>query len=171
MKRNLLMLVILLICLILPGTVFHYWSWAGIKPDLAMLWVIYISLHHRPAQGIVYGFIAGLIVDFYFGRYLGLYAITFAGVALLISLLQQRWYKENIPLTMLLAFTVTFLGQTLIMVIASTAGLNWFIGEAYKVILGIALYNCLLVPLTYPFLHRSFSSGLLHQKAKFEHQR
>jgi hypothetical protein len=99
-----------------------------------------------------------------------LYAITFAGVALLISLLQQRWYKENIPLTMLLAFTVTFLGQTLIMVIASTAGLNWFIGEAYKVIFGIALYNCLLVPLTYPFLHRSFTSGLLHQKARFEHE-
>ncbi len=171
MKRYLLMFAILMVCLILPGTVFHYWSWAGIKPDFAMLWVIYLALHHRPAEGITYGIISGLLVDMYFGRYIGLYAITFAVVALLISLLQQRWYKENIPLTMVLAFIVSFLGQTMIVIIASTAGLNWYFVEAFKIILGIALYNSLLVPLTYPLIHKSFTSGLLHQKSKYVYQK
>jgi rod shape-determining protein MreD len=170
MKRFIVMLLILIACLILPGTIFHYWSWAGIKPDLAMLWVIYIALHHRPAQGIIHGFVIGLIVDFYLGRYIGLYAIILAVVALLISLLQQRWYRENIPLTMVLVFIVTVLGQTLMALIATTAGLNWYLGDAVKVILGISFYNCLMVPLTYPLVHKSFTEGILQPKKKIEQQ-
>lgn len=129
-----------------------------------MLWVIYIALHHRPVQGIVYGFVIGLIVDLYLGRYIGLYAIILAVVALLISFLQQRWYKENIPLTMLLVFIVTLLGQTLMVIIATTAGLNWFFSDAVNVIFGISFYNCLLVPVTYPLVHKSFSEGILQPK-------
>lgn len=170
MKRNLLILTIVFLCLILPGTLFHYWSWAGIKPDLAMLWVIYLTLHNRPMQGIAYGFAIGLIVDMYLGRYIGLYAITLAVVALLISFFQQRWYKENILLTTVLVFIVTVIGQTIIVIVAKTAGLNWFFGEAIKVIFGIALYNALLVPITFPLIHRSFTKGLLYQKTKFEQQ-
>lgn len=165
MKRIFLIFIIFFFCLVLPGTLFHYWSWAGIKPDLAMLWVIYIALHYRPAQGIAYGIVIGLIVDLYFGRYIGLYAITLAVVALLISLLQQRWYRENIPLTMVLVFIVTVLGQTLMVLTAKTTGLHWFFGDAFKVIFGIAFYNSLLVPITYPLIHRSFTRGLLHQKS------
>lgn len=169
MKRIILLFVILVFCLILPGTLFHYWSWAGIKPDLVMLLVTYIALHHSPAQGMGYGFVMGLIVDMYIGRYIGLYAITLGVVALLISFLQQRWYRENIPLTMVLVFIATILGQTLMVLVAKTAGLHWFFGDALKVIFGISFYNSLLVPITYPFIHRSFTNGLLYQKSKFDH--
>jgi rod shape-determining protein MreD len=168
MKRNFFLLIILAFCLILPGTVFHYWSWAGIKPDLAMLWVIYVVLHQRPPQGVLFGFLAGLIADMYFGRYIGLYAITLMVVALIISFMQQRWYRDNIPLTMVLVFMATALGQTLIVILAKMTGLNWFFGDALRIIFGISLYNSLLVPITYPFVHRSFTSGLLQQKSKFE---
>lgn len=170
MKRFLLMSMILVLCLILPGTLFHYWSWAGIKPDLAMLWVIYLALHHRPAQGTLYGLATGLIVDFYFGRYIGLYTLTLGVVALMISFLQQRWYRDNIPLTILLVFIATLLGQTLMVILAQTAGLKWFFEDALRVIWGIALYNSLLVPITYPIIHKSFISGFLYQKSRFEQQ-
>jgi rod shape-determining protein MreD len=54
--------------------------------------------------------------------------------------------------------------------IAKTAGLHWFFGEALQVIIGIAIYNSLLVPITYPLVHRSFTKGILYQKPKFEQQ-
>ncbi|RNC29944.1 MAG: hypothetical protein AWM53_00164 [Candidatus Dichloromethanomonas elyunquensis] len=170
MKRYVIMLIIFMLCLTLPGTLFQYWSWGGIKPDLVMLWVIYIALHHRPVRAIAYGFSFGLIEDFYLGRYIGLNAISLAAAALLIGFLQQRWYRENIPLTMVLVLIVSILGQTLIMLFAATSGLNWFFGDALNIILGISFYNCLLVPLTYPFIHRSFTSGFLFQKPKYEHR-
>ena len=170
MRRYILILIILIFCLVLPGTVFHYWSWAGIKPDLVMLWVIYVALHHRPMEGVVYGFGMGLILDLYLGRYIGLNAIAFALVALLIGFLQQRWYKENVLLTMVLVFMVTFLGQSIIMILASIAGLNWYLGDALRIIFGIALYNTILVPLTYPLIHKSFMSGFLRQESNYRQQ-
>lgn len=168
MKRYLGMLVILILCLVLSGTVFHYWSWNGIKPDLAMLWVIYIAMHLKPAEGITNAFVTGLIVDLYLGRYVGLYAITLAVVALLIGILQKRWYKENIPLTMTLVFLVTVTGQTLMVFLAGTAGLQWSFRDAFRIIFGVSFYNSLLVPLTYPLIHKSFTFGLLHKKEKYE---
>lgn len=170
MRRYFIMSTILGLCLVLPGTVFHYWSWAGIKPDLSMLWVIYIALHHRPLQGAVYGFGTGLIVDLYFGRYIGMYTVTLTAVALLSSLLQQRWYRENILLTTVLVFLVTVLGQSVIAFLATVAGLNWYFGDIIRVILGVSLYNALLVPITYPLVHRSFTGGLLRQPSKYEQQ-
>ncbi|KUO58254.1 MAG: rod shape-determining protein MreD [Gracilibacter sp. BRH_c7a] len=168
MRRYIFMLIILIFCLILPGTVFHYLSWNGIKPDLAMLWIIYIALHHRPSEGVAYGFATGLIVDMYFSRYIGMYTITLAVVAFLISLLQQRWYRDNIPLTVLLVFLASFLGQIIVSLLANIAGLNWDFGNAFRMIFGISLYNALLVPITYPLVNRSFTQGILKQKSNYE---
>ncbi len=168
MRRYIIMLIILIFCLILPGTVFHYLSWNGIKPDLAMLWLIYIAIHHRPSQGIAYGFAIGLIVDLYFSRYIGMYTITLAVVAFLISFLQQRWYRDNIPLTIVLVFLATLLGQIIVSLLANIAGLNWDFGNAVRMILGTALYNSLLVPITYPLANRSFTLGILRQKSNYE---
>ena len=166
--RKVLMVLILICCLVLPGTLFHFWSWAGIKPDLAMLWVIYLALHHRLSQSLGYGLATGLIVDFYLGHNIGLYALTLTVVSLLASLIQRRWYKDNIPLIAALVFIVTLLGQTMVFLIALTAGLNWFFGDAFKLIVGIAFYNSLLVPITYPLIHKSFTEGLLRQKKEYE---
>jgi len=170
MKRFLVLLFMLLLCLVLPGTLFHYLSWGGIKPDLAMLWVIYIALHYRPVEGMVHSFIIGFIIDCYLGRYIGLYAIVLTVVALMTSFLQKRWYKENIPLTMVFVFFLTALGHILMVLIVNTAGLQWSLGTAIRVISGTAFYNCLLVPLTYPFLHRSFTRGLLYHKPEYEQE-
>lgn len=168
MRRYIIMLIILIFCLILPGTVFHYLSWNGVKPDLAMLWVIYIAIYHRPSEGMVYGFATGLIVDLYFSRYIGMYTITLAIVAFLISFLQQRWYRENIPLTIVLVFLATLLGQTIVSLLANIAGLNWDFGDALRMIIGVSLYNALLVPITYPLVSKSFSKGILKQKSNYE---
>ncbi|MHB1405715.1 MAG: rod shape-determining protein MreD, partial [Desulfitobacteriaceae bacterium] len=45
--RYVIIALLFLLSLILPGTVFYFWDWSGIKPDLIMLLVIYLALHHR----------------------------------------------------------------------------------------------------------------------------
>jgi len=56
----------------------------------------------------------------------------------------------------------------LLVLIAKAAGLHWFVGEALQIIIGIAFYNSLLVPITYPLIHRAFTSGCLYKKTEFE---
>ncbi|NLO98326.1 MAG: rod shape-determining protein MreD [Peptococcaceae bacterium] len=170
MKRNIVLFILLCLCLVFQGTLFQYLSIGGIKPDLVMLLVIYIALHQKPLAGLIYGFAYGLIIDMYMGRYIGLHAIILAVVALLVSYIQQKWYRENVILTMMLVFFLTFLGQLLLVVMAVTSGLQWSARNPFDTMMGISFYNCLLVPFTYPLIHRSFTKGILKASREYEQQ-
>lgn len=166
--RYLIMLGMLLLSLILPGTVFYFWSWGGIKPDLIMLFTIYMALHHRPMSGALWGLGAGILEDLYLGRHFGMYSLTLTGVALLSGWLAQRWYRENYALTTLLVFLVTFLGQTLIALLSLGVGIQWTVTDALRLAIGVSLYNAILVPISYPWVHRSFLKGWLKYRPKYE---
>lgn len=166
--RYFIMLGMLLLSLILPGTVFYFWSWGGIKPDLIMLFTIYMALHHRPVSGALWGLGAGILEDLYLGRHFGMYSLTLTGVALLSSWLAQRWYRENYALTTLLVFLVTFMGQTLIAFLSLGVGVQWTVTDALRLAMGVSLYNAILVPISYPWIHRSFLKGWLKYRPKYE---
>lgn len=166
--RNVILIVMLLLSLILPGTVFYFWSWDGIKPDLMMLFTIYMALHHRTVPGTLWGLGTGIIGDFYLGRNLGMYSLTLTAVALLSSWLSKRWYRENFLLTTLLVFVVTLAGQGLIAFLSLGAGAQWSFGDALRLMFGVSVYNALLVPVTYPWIHRSFTQGWLKYRPKYE---
>ncbi|MEA4902342.1 rod shape-determining protein MreD [Desulfitobacterium sp.] len=166
--RYLLMALMLLLSLILPGTAFYFWSWGDIKPDLIMLFIIYMALHHRPLSGALWGLGAGIIEDLYIGRHFGMYSLTLAVVALLTGWLAQRWNRENLPLIILIVFLVTFMGQLVIVFLNLGAGTGWTFYAALRLVGGVSLYNAVLVPITYPWIHRSFVKGWLKYRPKYE---
>lgn len=166
--RYIVLAVLFLLSLTLQGTVFHFWSWSGIKPDLPMLLTMYIAMHNRPAFAGIVGLIFGLCVDLYLGRYLGMYTLTLTIVALISSWLAERWYRENFLLTVFLVFLVSVVGQFIVGFLGLAAGLPWSSGGILRLVFGISLYNALLVPLTYPWMHHSFLHGVLRYRPKYE---
>ena len=166
--RYLLIAVMFLLSLILPGTIFHFWSWSGIKPDLLMLLTIYIAMHHRLSSGVLWGFGAGLLEDLYLGRYIGMYTLTLAVVAFLSYWLSERWYRDNFLLTTFMVFLVTAVGQILVGFLSLGAGLQWTLGDIMRLVIGVSLYNAIMVPITYPLIHQSFLRGWLRYKPRYE---
>ncbi|MHB8125937.1 MAG: rod shape-determining protein MreD [Desulfitobacteriaceae bacterium] len=170
MMRYFLIVMMLILSFILSGTVFHFWAWSGIKPDLVMLLIIYIALHHRLFAGAMWGLVAGILEDLYIGRFVGMYAFTLTLVALLSGWLAQRWYRDNFLLINLLVFVVSVVGQLLVAFLSLGAGLQWSLGDILQVSVGVAIYNAILVPATYPLIHRSFLYGWLRYQPKYERQ-
>ncbi|MDR3288100.1 MAG: rod shape-determining protein MreD [Peptococcaceae bacterium] len=166
--RYLILGLIFIFSLILPGTVFHFWSWAGIKPDLVMLLTVYIAIHHRMFYAGLTGLLFGLLQDMFLGRYIGMYSVTLTVVAVLSCWLAGRWYRENFLLTVVLVFSVTAAGQAMLGFLGLAAGLSWSAGEILRLVLGISVYNTILVPLTYPWMHHSFLYGWLRYRPKYE---
>ena len=166
--RYVLLVVMFLLSLILPGTVFHFWAWSGIKPDLLMLLTIYMAMHHRLSTSVLWGLGAGLLEDLYLGRYIGMYALTLAVVAFLSFWLAERWYRDNFLLTTFMVFIVTIVGQVVVAFLSLGAGLHWSLGDIGQLVLGVALYNAILVPVTYPLIHRSFLHGWLRYRPRYE---
>ena len=166
--RYILIAVMFLLSLILPGTLFHFWSWSGIKPDLLMLLTIYIAMHHRLPSGIIWGLGAGLVEDLYLGRYIGMYTLTLAVVAALSFWLAERWYRENFLITTFIVLIVTAIGQVLVAFLSLGAGLQWSLTDISRLVIGVSLYNAILVPLTYPWIHQSFIRGWLKYWPRYE---
>lgn len=166
--RYVLIAIMFLLSLILPGTLFHYWSWSGIKPDLLMLLTIYIAMHHRLSSSLLWGVGAGLLMDLYLGRYIGMYTLTLAVVAFLSYWLAERWYRDNFLITTLMVFLVTVVGQILVAFLSLGAGLQWPLSYIARLVIGAAFYNAVLVPITYPLIHQSFLYGWLRYKPRYE---
>ncbi|MDR3541791.1 MAG: rod shape-determining protein MreD [Desulfosporosinus sp.] len=166
--RYVLLVVMFLLCLILPGTLFHFWAWSGIKPDLLMLLTIYMAIHHRLSTSVLWGLGAGLLEDLYLGRYIGMYTLTLAVVACLSFWLAERWYRDNFLLTTFMVFIVTIVGQVVVAFLSLGAGLHWSLGDIDQLVIGVALYNAILVPVTYPLIHRSFLHGWLRYRPRYE---
>ncbi|HUX47278.1 MAG TPA: rod shape-determining protein MreD [Desulfosporosinus sp.] len=166
--RYVLIVVMFLLSLILPGTVFHFWSWSGIKPDLLMLLTIYIAMHHRLSSSVFWGLGAGLLEDLYLGRYIGMNTLTLAVVAFMSYWLAERWYRENYLLTTFMVFLVTAVGQILVAFLSLGAGLQWSLGDIARLVIGVSLYNAVMVPITYPLIHRSFLRGWLRYRPRYE---
>lgn len=166
--RYVLIAVMFLLSLILPGTVFHFWSWSGIKPDLLMLLTIYIAMHHRLPSSVLWGLGAGLLEDLYLGRYIGMYTLTLAVVAFLSYWLAERWYRENFLITTFVVFLVTAVGQIMIAFLNLGAGLQWSLADIVRLVIGVSFYNAVMVPITYPLIHRSFLRGWLRYRPRYE---
>ena len=166
--RYVLIAVMFLLSLILPGTVFHFWSWSEIKPDLLMLLTIYIAMHHRLRSSVFWGLGAGLLEDLYLGRYIGMYTLTLAVVAFLSYWLAERWYRDNFIITTFMVFLVTAVGQILVAFLSLGAGLQWPLGDIARVVIGVSFYNAVLVPITYPLIHQSFLRGWLRYRPRYE---
>ena len=166
--RYVLIAVMFLLSLILPGTVFHFWAWSGIKPDFLMLLTIYIAMHHRLPTSVCWGLGAGLLEDLFLGRYIGMYTLTLAVVAYVSYWLAERWYKENYILMTFMVFLVTAVGQSLVGFLSLGTGLQMTLGDIAHMVIGVSLYNTVMVPLTYPFIHRSFLHGWLRNRPKYE---
>ena len=166
--RYVIIVVMFLLSLTLPGTVFHFWAWSGIKPDLLMLLTIYMAMHHRLPSSLLWGLGAGLLEDLYLGRYIGMYTLTLVVVAFLSYWLAERWYRDNFILTTFMVFIVTFAGQVVVAFLSLGAGLHWSLGDIGQLVIGVALYNAILVPVTYPLIHRSFLHGWLRYRPRYE---
>lgn len=166
--RYVLIAVMFLLSLILPGTVFHFWAWSGIKPDLLMLLTIYIAMHHRLPSSVLWGLGAGLLEDLYLGRYIGMYTLTMAVVAFLSYWLAERWYRENFLITTFVVFLVTAVGQIMIGFLSLGAGLQWSLADIVRLVIGVSFYNAVMVPITYPVIHRSFLRGWLRYRPRYE---
>jgi rod shape-determining protein MreD len=166
--RYVLIALMFLLSLILPGTLFHFWSWSGVKPDLLMLLTIYMAMHHRLPSSLLWGLGAGLLEDLYLGRYIGMYTLTLVVVAFLSNWLSERWYRDNFLLATFMVFLVTVVGQIFVAFLSLGAGLQWSAGDITQLVLGVALYNSVLVPITYPLIHRSFQHGWLRYRPRYE---
>ena len=97
MKKILSTIIILLIFILiyfLQSNFFNWFNIAGVKPNLFIILVLITGLFVGKIYGATTGIVLGLLLDFFIGKKLGLYAIQLGLAGLLRRNLQQKLFKR-----------------------------------------------------------------------------
>ena len=135
--------------------IFSSFTIAGIKPNLFVIYILFIGLFTNQVLGISFGVFAGLVLDFLYGRNIGTTAIMLCVIGYLGSYFDKNFSKEN-------KLTIIFMviGSTVIFELGSyfmnSIILDFSREYLYftKIVLIEVLYNVLLSIIIYPLMQK-----------------
>ncbi|MCM1430949.1 MAG: rod shape-determining protein MreD [Muribaculaceae bacterium] len=97
-----MLFIIITVCFLLQTTVFSALSFAGIAPNLLIIVVSAFGLMRGKKEGLWVGFFCGLLIDIFFGFYLGVYALLYMYVGYSNGFFQKRFFPDDIKLPMIM---------------------------------------------------------------------
>ena len=123
----------------------------GARPDLMMLVVLVWSVVRGVREGLVWGFIGGLIVDVFSGGPLGASTLALLSVALLAGQPWARGIGSTVIRLILLALVAVAAYHLVLLIILGWTGYAVGFGRALlRVVAPSALLNAIMTP----FVHR-----------------
>ena len=139
----------------LQANVFSTFTIAGIKPNLFVIYVLFIGLFANHILGISFGVVIGLLLDFLYGKTIGVTATMLCVIGYLAAYFDKNFSKEN-KLTIILMVA----GATVIFELGTYLLNSFFLGfdAEYlyftKIVLIEVLYNVLLSIILYPLIQK-----------------
>lgn len=102
MRRKLTVLLLIMICFLLQSTVFQSLSFSGIVPNLLIILTSSFGFMRGEKEGLLIGFICGLLCDICYGDVAGLQALIMMYIGFLNGKFSGVFYPEDIKLPMVL---------------------------------------------------------------------
>lgn len=162
-----LVIPLLLIVGILQAAVIPHLALWGVFADLPALVVVSWSLLEGTRQGVVWGFIAGLIVDLFSGAPFGAATLSLMAVGALSGLGQAAVFRTHVALPLLAMFLATLVYDLLFLLVVQIAGtpVAWLDSLA-RIVLPSAVLNTVLMPVVY-LIMRGLHTWLVREEMEW----
>lgn len=110
MMRKVLTAIMILICFILQSTVFRSLAFGGIIPNLMIILTSAFGFMRGEQEGVIIGFISGLLCDVFFGEILGFYALIYMYIGFVNGKFTRIFYPEDIklPIALIIVSDLTY---------------------------------------------------------------
>ena len=156
-KFSIIVILILVFFLIyfLQVNIFGTFTIAGIKPNLFVIYILFIGLFANHVTGISFGVICGLVIDLLYSKTIGISAIMLCAIGYLGAYFDKNFSKENkltiifmvIGATAIYEFGTYFLRS---IILEFEREYLYFL----KIVLIEILYNVLLSIILYPLIQK-----------------
>ncbi len=155
MRRFIFTFITIIISFILQTTVFRYMDFGGIVPNLLIILTSAFAFMRGDKCGVWVGFFCGILVDVFFGTYLGFYALIYMYLGFIIGKFNKIFYPENILLPLILIvssdFLFGFICYVLLFMFRNKYDLGYYM---INVIVPEVVYTSLVAIFLYPLLVR-----------------
>lgn len=152
--RYLAYFILIIVNFILQTTFLQHIEIMGIKPNTMLILIISFSFIRGQVEGIMIGFFCGILVDIFFGTFLGLNAIIGVITAYLSGFFYNDYYKQSsiIPFSLTLGFTIFYelLFYLINILLKGYPNIFYFF---IKLVLPEAIYTALLSLIIYKGLY------------------
>lgn len=134
---------------------FNWFTIAGIKPNLFVIYVVVISLFTGKKRGTIFGICFGLYIDMINGRVLGIASIMLAGIAFFAELMNKNVTNDT-KITMVLIVALSTLIYEVGYYIASIwkLSINVEILQFIKIVCIETFFNSMLAIILYPIIQK-----------------
>lgn len=151
MLRKVIITIFILACFILQCSVFGSLAFAGIIPNLMIILTSSFGFMRGEKEGLVIGFLCGLLNDIFFGSFLGFYALLLMYIGYLNGKFSKIFYPEDIKLPLALIVTSDLsLGIICYILLFMLRGRFEFTYYFSHIILPEALYTIVVTLFLYP---------------------
>ncbi len=158
MKRFVPLLLAGILLLILQTTLMSFFPIERIRPDLLLIFTLYLAFLSPPFLGGILAFFMGYLMDLFSGNTLGFYAFSRTLVFFATQFLKERFYLEGFPFQFLFAFIFSlFEGGFILILIDSLQPLS--LENLYFSLFTFLLPQSFLTGLAAPFLFLLFQKG------------
>ena len=152
-KHILITLLLIIISFVLQTTLFSWFSFGGIVPNLLIILTAAKGFMQGEKSGIVVGFVCGFLIDIFFGNIIGLTAIIYMCIGYLNGLFHGFFYPDDIKLPMILILSSDFLYSLFYyMIFFLLRGRFDFRFYAVHIIIPEVVYTSLVTLIYYPIL-------------------
>lgn len=109
MKRKIITVGIIIVCFILECTIFQKLSFGSITPNLMIIVTSAFGFMRGKREGMMVGFISGLLIDIMFSDLIGFYTLIFTVLGYANGFFRKIFYDDDIKLPLILIAASDFL--------------------------------------------------------------
>ena len=158
MKKFLINITLILIGFIiyfLQSNFFNWFTIFGIKPNLFIIYILFIGLFGNRSMGVVYGSIIGIFLDLLFEERIGANLIGLSVIGIIATLFDKNFSKDSRITIMFMVFGTTIIFEvvsyfTRYILYSVNVEILYFI----KILLVEIVYNILITIIVYPLIQK-----------------
>jgi len=164
-KTYIILFVVFLIIYFLEANFFNWFNLAGIKPNLFIIFILFVGLFAGRKVALTTGILIGIFIDLFIGRRVGVTSVMLAIIGMLGGYFDKSFSKDSRMTIMLMVMISTIVYEV------GAYAINTMINSAIieimafvKILIIEIIYNAILTIILYPI----FQSAGYRMEEKFK---
>lgn len=152
-RRFLFNFIFVILSFILQTTLFRVIDFGGVTPNLLIIFTVSTGFIKGDKPGLLSGFFCGLLVDIFFGTYIGFYALIYMYIGFLVGKLHDVFFTQNLAIPIFIIslsdFVFGFICYVLMFLFRTKFNIGYYMNT---VIIPELVYTALVSIFYYPFI-------------------
>lgn len=147
---------VLLLAFLVQSVLGGFLAIRGIAPNVVLVVVVVYGLLFGWEMGIAAGVLGGLLLDLTTNQLIGSHVLALAAVGLMVGLVEEGVFKDNLLLPLIGGFLGSLVGQIVLVGCIWLFRRSFPLGDLRAALLPTALYDVILCVLVYTRIYKYY---------------